>query len=336
MNDVLKFYEGYKKILDSYYTDLIGERFLNFIKYGFLYLLFMFFPSFFFAKLVLFKWKFLIIILFNIFVLFSYFHNMKVVNKKLVKKMNKKVFNDLLYSFCKNNDVYFSEKKCIKYEFFKDFDLFNYDLLNYQGSNVLKVNYKSNNILCSDVSLFYYEKKINSEIVKINEKFYIKRVLKKKRNYVFKGMYLDFKISKKNDNYIYLIPNSLSDSFLNKFIKRKGSKVVLEDILFNKKYNVYSFDQIKSRYILSIDLMGRINKLDSLIPNKKYIVFKNSSSVGIFISDFSFDSIFDNNIPIKRNDESEFNYVKSIYEKINVIFSIYDLLELNNDLYIFD
>ena len=66
------------------------------------------------------------------------------------------------------------------------------------------------------------------------------------------------------------------------------------------KYQVYSFNENKSRYILSLTLMEKINQLDKLIPYKKYFVFKDDGRVGIFINDFTIDSLLKQKISFNK------------------------------------
>lgn len=337
MNDLIKFYNSeYKDVLNNYYVDLVGKRLINFIKYFIIYGLFSLIVSVLFVNFVYdFKYKYLVLVLYNVIIFFLYIITVKIINIKEYRSMNEKVLCDLIYFINGNNSFVYKKNFQLKQDFFKNMDIFNFDLLNYAGFNLLSVPYKNNRIVCSDVDLFIYKKIMNDEKVVYNNYSLIRRTVKKIKHNIFHGFYIELNLSKICDSYIYLVPNNVSDIYLNSYINYKGEKVILEDIDFNKKYSVYSSNQINSRYILSISLMDKINKLDIIIPNKKYIVFKDDSTVGIFINNFSFSDILDIKIPIKRDDMIELEYLKKIYDKINVIFSIYDLLDLDNDLYSF-
>ena len=335
IKDLNLFYnDNYKNKLNDYYIDLVGKRILNFIMYGIIYLIFLLVPSILFIiKVPIFKYKILIVVFYNIIILISYCFNVHFVNKKEYRNMNKKVLGDLIYYLNDGNEYFFKDKFRLKKELFKSFDIFNFDLLNYSGCNFSSISYKESEIICSDVDLFIYNKKIDKRKVVYNNKNYIKTTTKLSKNIIFKGFYMELRMNKVCDTYIYLIPNNINDKYLSSYINYYGERILLEDINFNKRYSVYSFDQIKSRYILSISLMDKINKLDLLISNKKYIVFKDDSTVGIFINNFSFNDILNTRIPIKRDSTIELSYLKSICDKVSVIFSIYDILDLNKDIY---
>lgn len=335
MIDLNKIYNnGYKKRLNKHYIDLFGKRTSNFIKYGIIYLCFSLIPSVLFIIYIPSSgYKFLLIFLYNVIILISYFVNVRYVNKKEYRKMNERIACDFIYFLNGKNKFFYKNKLRLKEEVFKNIDIFNFDILKYNGCNFVSIPYKNSKIICSDVNLFVYRKVVNKKRVTYNNRNYIRTTTRKVKDIIFNGFYIELKLSKVCDSYIYLVPNNINDKYLSSYINYKGERVILEDINFNKKYSVYSSDQIKSRYILSISLMDKINKLDTIIPNKKYIVFKDDSTVGIFINDFSFNDILDINVPIKRNDMIEFEYLKKVYDKVSIIFSIYDILDLNNDIY---
>lgn len=328
MQNLIDFYNSsYKKKLNNYYIDLMGTRFLIVIKNGILYFIISLISSFLYIIGV--KKYIFVVFVYNIILFVIFVFNIRIKFGKEYEKMNLKVIYDMI-KFISNSNFIYKENFQIKEKVFKTMDIFNYDLLNYTGCNVIHIPYKNNFILLSDVNLYTYDNVVTSEII---DDRYLKKTVKKVKRNRFSGMYIELQLTKKNDCYIYLVPNNISDRYLNSFVVHKGDRVLLEDIIFNKRYVVYSSDQVKSRYILSIDLMDKINKVDDIIPNKKYIVFKDNQTVGIFINDYSFGSLKSVKIPIKRNDGIELEYVNSIYSKLNNIFMIYDTLDLNKDIY---
>ena len=118
-----------------------------------------------------------------------------------------------------------------------------------------------------------------------------------------------------------------------KHIQFHGVPVNLENLEFSKKYKVFCDDEVQARYILSLGLMERINQLDKLFPEKKYIVFKAGKRFAICIEGFSLQSIRNNTLPLFRNEKREKKVIQKIYEKISNFFSIYDVLDLGNELY---
>ena len=144
-------------------------------------------------------------------------------------------------------------------------------------------------------------------------------------------------MNKNNTNQIYLIPNNLKDTVLQskimEYIKFRGVPITLENLEFSKKYKVFCDDEVQARYILSLSLMEKINKLDELFEGKKYIVFKEGKRFSICIDGMKLQNIRNMNLPIFRTPLKEKEILKEIYLKISNLFKIYHILDLGNNLY---
>ena len=117
------------------------------------------------------------------------------------------------------------------------------------------------------------------------------------------------------------------------YISYHGVQVNLENLDFTKKYKVFCDDEVQARYILSLSLMERVNKLDELYNGKKYIVFKQGKRFAICIEGISIDEIKKIKLPFFRNENREFNELSCVFSKFNNLFKIYHILDLGNDLY---
>ena len=117
------------------------------------------------------------------------------------------------------------------------------------------------------------------------------------------------------------------------YIKYHGVPVNLENLEFSKKYKVFCDDEVQARYILSLGLMERINKLDELYKGKKYIVFKEGKRFAICIEGVSIENIKNSKMPLFRNENIEYKYLCNIFNQLRNLFNIYYILDLGNELY---
>jgi len=275
--------------------------------------------------------------IFAIILLFAVYH----VNVKFTKDIssiviNEKILVDIM-NFITDDTVYtyFPENR-VGEEYLSQTNLFNLDLINYDGNNFTYSEYLNKRIIFADINLYTAKRKIEirrKNLYGINN-IWITR--KRTTKDIFNGLYFDVKLNKNNNDLIYLIPNNLNDKLLkNKilnYISYKGTKIELENLDFSKKYSVYSYAENQSRYVLSLPLMEKINELDKLFTNKKYIIFRPDGKIGIFIENFTISNILKQDITIKKGKITD-EYLINFFEKINNIYKIHDILDLNNDLY---
>lgn len=262
----------------------------------------------------------------------------KYLNDEMVK-INEYIFKDLL-AFISGNEldqVMYEPKKKVSEEAFDKMELFNLDIVKYNGRNYIKVPYKGNNMVFSDMHTYVYDiSEIKKEIYK-NGKKYIRTIKKKKKRTILEGMYIGATLNKKNTNHIYLIPNNINDTILQSkimsYIKYHGVPVMLENLEFSKKYKVFCDDEVQARYILSLSLMEKINEIDNLFKGKKYIVFKEGKRFAICIEGLTIEKIMKTRLPIFRKETKELEILTSMFKQFNNLFKIYHILDLGDDLY---
>ena len=99
--------------------------------------------------------------------------------------------------------------------------------------------------------------------------------------YVKNGMALLF-VAQMNKNFKGKTIVTKDRGILNKITKYKNlQRVSLEDVLFEKKYEIYSDDQIEARYILTTSMMERMIKLSEIFSKIEYNFFDNKVYINI-------------------------------------------------------
>lgn len=257
----------------------------------------------------------------------------------MMLELNEYIIKDMI-AFVSNNDVseiMYEPEKMVSRDSFDKMELFNLDVVKYNGKNYIKVLYNKNSMVFSDIETYIIDTvETKKEIYKDGKK-YIRTTRKKKKRIIFKGLYIGATINKENTNHIYLIPNNLNDTVLQSkimnYISYHGVPVNLENLEFSKKYKVFCDNEVQARYILSLSLMEKINKLDELYKGKKYIVFKEGKRFAICIEGISIENLKKIKLPAFRNNSKEFTQLNSIFSNINDLFKIYYILDLKNDLY---
>ena len=272
------------------------------------------------------------ILLLMILFFFIIFINYKLLTKKrkeLGYQINKLIYRDILFFL--TNDYLYEENTQLAIEDFNKMGLFNLDILNYRGSHFTGVNINNKRFLYCDVLLYTTREKVlqdkyydeSDDILYITNYYYDEDIP------IFNGLYYEMNISKKNKDYVYLIPNNFNDKFINKniyhYISFKGNKIELENIEFNERYQVYSFNELKSRYLLSLTLMEKINELDKIVSNKKYYIFKKDGRVGIFINDFTIDNLLKKEINWQKGISEK--YLGNFFDKISYLLRINEILD---------
>jgi len=258
---------------------------------------------------------------------------------KVMYELNNDIICDLL-AFISNNElenVEYSPKKRLSEEALERMELFNLDVVKYKGKNYIKAPYNKNKMVFSDIKTYIIDIVETKKEIYKNGKKHTRPIRKKKKRTIFEGLYIGATLNKKNTNHIYLIPNNFNDTFLQSkimnYIKYQGTPVMLENLEFSKKYKVFCDDEVQARYILSLSLMERINKLDELYKEKKYIVFKEGKRFAICIEGISIENIKKVKLPAFRNQNTEINVLTNMFSRLNDLFKIYYILDLGNELY---
>ena len=149
---------------------------------------------------------------------------------------------------------------------------------------------------------------------------------KKKKNLVtvFRGIAVEMGMKKPFKGQTVVLKDS---GLLNKF---KGfpdmERVKLEDVVFEKHFEVYSTDQIEARYLLTTAFMERILQLKKLYRGKKIEIsfYANKLLLAIDTRENMFEpcSFFKTNLNKKKFDQ--------VFEQFWMIFSIIHVLKLNS------
>lgn len=259
--------------------------------------------------------------------------------KREIYNINQFVIKDMVQYISGDSNSIYEPNKRICIENIKDMELFNLDNLKYNGNNAISTNYNGNHMNFADMEIYYYKDKIKEEKAYDKDgKEYIKKTVDKVKKYVFDGCYISATLNKKIAEHIYLIPNNFADLIINgtlkDYITYSGEEIQLENIEFSKKYKVYSDDEIQARYILSLSLMEKINEIDDILKGKKYIVFKAGRRFVICLEGFKIENLRKISLPFNYNSSKLKENLKYIFENLNKLFEIYNILELGNDIYV--
>lgn len=331
----------YKEIVKEYY-DLVKPKKIRVIIFVILLgVLLGIMPTIFFniLKQLLGNYYTMSITLYYIVMIVITLYSIKKSLKLIMVEVNEYIIRDIIAFISNNNveNIMFEPKQRLAKEAFEKMDLFNLNIVKYNGSNYIKALYNKNTMVFSDMETYVIDTMEAKEEVYINGKKYIRTTRKKKKRYIFKGIYIGATLNKRNTNHIYLIPNNLNDTVLQSkimsYIKYHGVPANLENLEFSKKYKVFCDDEVQARYILSLGLMERINKLDELYKGKKYIVFKEGKRFAICIEGVSIENIKNSKMPLFRNEKIEYKYLCNIFNQLMNLFNIYYILDLGNELY---
>lgn len=264
-----------------------------------------------------------VICVIGIGVFFAIYNN----TRKNMIELNDKIIMDIIAFITGNSieNIEYSPEKRISKNSLNESNLFNLNVVNYNGKNFIKAPYNKNTMVFSDIYTYVYD-----TVERNGKKSYKKRFL-------FDGIYIGATMNKKNKNQIYLIPNNIGDKFIQSKIKSyihySGYDINLENTEFMKKYKVFCDDEIQARYILSMSLMERINKVDEIFKQKKYIVFKEGRRFTMCIEGISIEKIRNCALPVFQDKEKERIAVLKMFNHLNNLFKIYHILDLGNDLY---
>ena len=148
-------------------------------------------------------------------------------------------------------------------------------------------------------------------------------MIKKHSNgsYIFKGLVVQFEMNKNFEGHTVIYPDHLTPSFN----LRGLHHTEMEDIVFEKKYNVYTNDDLEARYLITpsfIEQMAKIKTTGSDI----FVAFYKKKFIMATI-DITSDWI-DNNIEINRSNTYKLAFYK-IKEEIISILKLIDYFKLN-------
>ena len=166
----------------------------------------------------------------------------------------------------------------------------------------------------------------NDVHIKVCEQRLIKHVNTskgKRKVTVFEGIILELDMNKK---FLYQTFVTRDKGIFNKFNSFKGfERISLEDVVFEKEFEAYSENQIEARYLLTTAFMERMLKLKDLYKGSNIQFNFANSKVLIAINTgknmFEPCSLFKSNLQEKQ--------IYTVFEQFMTIFSVVDLLKLN-------
>lgn len=143
---------------------------------------------------------------------------------------------------------------------------------------------------------------------------------------VFQGIAVEMDMKKNFSGHTIVLKDK---GLLNKFTHfDKMERITLEDVVFEKLFEVYSTNQIEARYILTTGFMERILRLKELYAGKKIEISFNNSKILLAIDTgedmFEACSFFKTNLNQKR--------FEKVFEEFWTLFSIVNILKLNQNI----
>ena len=198
--------------------------------------------------------------------------SLKKTKKDRCFLLNALIYDEIANYLSNDSYVYHNDTEISKDDFNKT-NLFNLNYLRYTGDNFTAASYNNKKFVMCDVTLYDLIERIKTDkyYSKSENTLYITNYHYNDKIDIFKGLYYETTINRDNDTYIYMIPNNINDKFvrknINHYISYDGVKIELENLDFSERYSVFSVNEIKSRYVLSLTLMEKINKIDQIIKN---------------------------------------------------------------------
>lgn len=335
------FYNKYIEKINEYYLEFNTRK--RKVELMYIFCMIIFIIIFLYATLqlkIIFKNYVFLFILGTIAIILAVMVAIIINLKKEMYKFNNKIIQDIVKYISGDNNSKYEPDKRISLDNIKKMELFNLNNLKYNGNNAISTSYNGNNMNFADMEIYYYKEKVKEEKIYDDKgKEHVNKIVDRVKKYVFDGCYISATLNKKIAEQIYLIPNNLSDLIINgtinDYITYSGDEIELENLEFSKKYKVYSNDEIQARYILSLSLMEKINNIDNVLKGKKYIVFKEGRRFVICLEGFKIEKLRKISLPFNLNSPKLKENIKYIYENINKLFEIYNILDLDNDIYVY-
>ena len=113
---------------------------------------------------------------------------------------------------------------------------------------------------------------------------------------------------------------------MNKFLRHRGSKTIkLEDVVFEKQFEVFSDDQIEARYLLTTGFMDRMVRLRDTFNSKKmeFSFFENK----LFVAVSTGKNMFETSSIFKSS--TDYKSIEKVFDQFYAVFSIVDILKLD-------
>lgn len=205
--------------------------------------------------------------------------------------------------------------------FFGDFKWFSNQSISVQEANESKLFYLSDTVVGDD----YFEGCHRGVKIKISEVSMTKGNGKNKR-INFEGVCVLLDFNKNCFKHTIVVEDN---KLLRLFEKPSGLEPVeLEDPEFNKIFDVYSQDQVESRYILTTSFMERFKNLKNVYKSKSVKAsFKNNSILLAIPCNKDMFKLGELTKPITDSGQ-----IQTLFEEFVAVLSIVDLLKLDSKL----
>jgi len=234
----------------------------------------------------------------------------------ILKEYKYEVASKVIAFLSHNKKAGIKEKMMVSKKAISELELVNFEELKVFGTNYTVMSYGNFNIVLSDLKLLHFDNK-------------------GLKNEAFSGVYFSATFNKPINEQVHVIPNNMKDIGLNKFVncfKYTGKRVILENNEFEKKYNVYSDDELQARYLISLRLMERINDIDKIFPGKKYIIFKKTGKISILFSGEAIKNKIHSRVNILLKGDT-FRFSKEVFDYFSNYIEVYRILDLENKTY---
>lgn len=151
-------------------------------------------------------------------------------------------------------------------------------------------------------------------------------------SYFYNGIFIAVKFNKSFKSKTIVIPSSSTSVFkkisLNLFGEMtNASKVKLEDILFNKEFDVISEDQVESRYLLSTSFMQRMIDYKRKVDKKVSFSFIDN---WVYVAIPTKGNLFEARISKPITDK---DFIRSNYEYFQLLTGLVEDLDLNTKIW---
>lgn len=180
-----------------------------------------------------------------------------------------------------------------------------------RSEDYIEGKYKSVDVKLSEIELI----KIVMEVRRIGNK----SVIKHREEQIFKGLFLITSFNKRFSSNTYILADSWIKAF--KRLPNGVKRVILEDPIFEKKFDVYSDDQVESRYLLTPSFMERLIEI-----HNEYKISCSFINGQMFIAlPLEFDFLPN----LGLTEQLDYAKAKQILEQLNIFFELIDTLKLN-------
>ena len=133
---------------------------------------------------------------------------------------------------------------------------------------------------------------------------------------VFNGIFITIDFNKKFNSHTVILPDSIFHN--SPFVHLKHT--VLEDVVFEKNYDVYTNDEVEARYLITTAFMERLNNIKEVFDAKRTrcAFFEDQLIIGLETKKDTF-SICDLNKPLVDSEQFSkmFKEMLSIYQIID-------------------